>query len=480
MALTRRFAGNFFIQTLGRIFAVLVGLVSIGVLTRSLGTDRFGEYTTAMTFLQLFGVVVDFGLTLTLVVMISEKGADEKKIVGNFFSMRLLSGLLFFSLAPITVLAFPWSDTIKTGVAVGAVAYVLMAGATMLVGIFQKHQSMWRAALAELLNRIVLLGMIVTFASLHLGVVAMISASIVANGVWLFATIYLARPFVHIQPQFDLQVWKQALTKSWPIALSIIFNLLYLKGDILFLAYFRESSEVGLYGVAYKVIDVLTSIPVMFMGLLLPSLVADWTAGNVEAFRTHLSKSYDIFMIGVIPIIVGAQAVAEPLVTLIAGEDFVQSGRVLQLLILAVLGVFLGSLWGHAVVAINKQRAMIWGYAAVAVISIVGYILYIPPYGMWGAVWVTLVSEALIAVLTFLMVYRTSRALPRAGVTIKAIFSAILMYLVLVWVPQVNVLVHIALGATIYFFVLYALGGITRNDLAQLIPAWQPKHPPHS
>lgn len=471
MALTRKFAGNFFIQILGRALAIVIGLISIGILTRTLGTESFGEYTTAMTFLQMFGVVVDFGLTLTLVVMIAEKGADEAKIVGNFFTLRMFSGILLFSLAPIAVLAFPWSETIKLGVAVGALGYILMAGATMLVGIFQKHQSMWRAALAELINRIVLLGMIVALASLNLGVVAMISASIVANGIWLLAILYFARTFVKIRPRMDLAVWKTALSRSWPIALSIIFNLLYLKGDILFLAYFREQSEVGLYGVAYKVIDVLTALPVMFMGLLLPALVADWTSGNAAAFRLHLSKSFDLFMIAVIPVIVGAQIVAEPLVRFIAGEDFAEAGLVLQLLILAVLGVFLGSLWGHAVVALNKQKEMIWAYAGVAVVSVIGYLLYIPAYGMWGAVWVTLVSEALIAGLTFLMVYKTSKALPSATVTVKALASALIMYLALRIVPTENAVIQIVLGAVIYSSALLAMGGVSRADLLLLLPS---------
>jgi len=78
-------AKNFTIQTLGKFLAIFVGLGSIALVTRSLGVERFGEYTTALTFLQFFGVIVDFGLSLTLIVMISEPNVDEKKIVGNFF-----------------------------------------------------------------------------------------------------------------------------------------------------------------------------------------------------------------------------------------------------------------------------------------------------------------------------------------------------------------------------------------------------------
>ena len=461
-------AKNFSAQLIGRLLAVAIGLVSLGILTRSLTGTEFGEFTTVMTFLQMFGVVVDFGLTLTLVVMISRQGADEEKIVGNFLSLRFISGLIVFSIAPIAVLAFPWSGSIKTAVAVGAVAYLLMGVATMLVGVFQKHEAMWRVALAELLNRVVLLATIGLFAYLDFGVVAMVAASIVANFIWLISMIHLAHPYVKIRPRINLSIWKEAAILSWPIALSIIFNLLYLKGDILFLAYFREQVEVGIYGVSYRVLDVLTALPVMYMGLVLPSLVSAWSRKDLPTFRKSINKTFDLFMIAVIPVVVGAQVVGEGLTVLIAGDKYELSGTVLTLLIVAVIGVFLGALYGHAVVAINKQKQMIWGYAGVAVISIIGYLWLIPPYGMWGAVWVTLVSEGLIALLTFLMVYKVTRAIPNLLTTLKALLASGVMYYFLISITTINVLIDITFGALVYFGVMLLIRGIRPNEIKAL------------
>src|SRR3989338_3847269 len=88
MSTAKSIASNFSIQLLGKGVSVLVGLISIALITRALGTHAFGEYTTAITYLQMFGVLVDFGLTLTLIVMISKTGIDEERVVGNFFGLR--------------------------------------------------------------------------------------------------------------------------------------------------------------------------------------------------------------------------------------------------------------------------------------------------------------------------------------------------------------------------------------------------------
>lgn len=464
-----KFSQNITIQIVGKIAAVLVGLGIMAILTRALGTEGFGEYTTAVTFLQLFGVIVDFGLTLTLVVMISEAGADQKKITGNILSLRLFSGLILFSLAPLAVIPFAWSANVKLGVAVGAAAFLFMSGATMLVGVFQRHACMWRSALAEMINRFILIALVALLAYLHLGVVWMIAAMIVANLVWLLSMIYLAKPFVSIRPQFDWPLWKKIISRSWPIALSIIFNLLYLKGDILFLAYFRDASEVGLYGAAYKIIDVLTALPVMFMGLLLPILVNNWSTKNKLEFQQRLAKTFDIFMIAAIPLVIGTQAVAEPLAVLFAGSDFHETGTVLRWLIISLIGVFMGALYGHTVVALNKQKQMIWGYVGVAILSIIGYLWLIPLYGMYGAAYVTIFSELLIALITFLVVSRVSQARPSLMVTLKALVSATIMFFVIQYLPAMHVLLSIIIGALVYLGLMIFLRGIKTKELKLLI-----------
>lgn len=439
-------------------------------MTRALNIEQFGEYTTTITYLQFFGILVDFGLSLTLLVMISEKGANEERIAGNFLGLRLLSGFLLFGIAPIIVLAFPWSQTVKHAVIFGSVAYFLMGGATLLTSVFQKHEAMTRAAFGEMINRFLLLAGVALLAWMHFGVVAFVAASIIANAVWLIAMVWFAKPFVRIRPLFEKTVWKQIMGRSWPIALSIIFNLMYLKGDILLLSLFRTQTEVGLYGVAYRVIDILTFIPIMFMGLMLPSLTLAWTNGDHEQFRNRLSRTFDLFMIFVIPIVAGAQILGVKLIQFIAGKGYGESGEILKILSIALIGVFFGTLFGYIVVALNKQRSMIIGYASAAALTILGYFYTIPKFGMYGAAWMTVFSEMFIAIVTCMMVYKTSKAIPHGKTFFKSVFASLLMTLCLLLLPTWHVIIMITLGSIIYVLLMILLKGITRDDLLLFLP----------
>ena len=84
MSRTAAIAKNTFVQVGGRAVGTVLGLLTLGVMTRYLGTHGYGEFTTATTFLQFFGIIVDFGLSLTTVAMLSEPGAVSVALEVSF------------------------------------------------------------------------------------------------------------------------------------------------------------------------------------------------------------------------------------------------------------------------------------------------------------------------------------------------------------------------------------------------------------
>src|SRR5512142_1309213 len=126
MSLSRAIASNTATQIAGKFIGNLLGIITIGVMTRALGRTGYGEFTTAISFLQFFGILVDFGLTLPMTRMISDGRADEGKVASNIFTLRLLSGAVFFGLAPLLALAFPYGPCVKSAIALGALSFFAM------------------------------------------------------------------------------------------------------------------------------------------------------------------------------------------------------------------------------------------------------------------------------------------------------------------------------------------------------------------
>jgi O-antigen/teichoic acid export membrane protein len=80
MGLAKKVAHNTLVQIIGKLISTGLGLFSLALITRSIGTAGFGEYTTIYTFLTFFAVIADLGLTLITVQM---KVGKQKR--GRYF-----------------------------------------------------------------------------------------------------------------------------------------------------------------------------------------------------------------------------------------------------------------------------------------------------------------------------------------------------------------------------------------------------------
>jgi O-antigen/teichoic acid export membrane protein len=467
-SLTRRIAHNMIYQIVGKILSTIFGLVALAMMTRYLGQEGFGGYTTIIAFLQFFGILVDFGLTLTTVQMISEPKVEINKITGNLFTLRFFSALIFLGLAPILVLFFPYSATIKIGVAITTFSFLFIALNQILIGVFQKNLRMDKVMISENVGRIVLVGSIATAIYFRQGLLVIMGAVIAGSVANFLINFIFSLKYARIKFAFDFSLWKEILRRSWPIGLSIAFNLIYLKADTIILSVFKSQAEVGLYGASYRVLDVLTTFPMMFVGLLLPVLTASWTEKNFEKLKRIIQKAFDFLVMIAVPIIFGTFFLGEQIMTVVAGNVFVLSGTILKILILAAGAIFIGTLFGHIIVAIQKQRTMIWGYATVAITSLVAYLIFIPRYSFWGAAWVTVYSESMIALLTFLIVYRTTHLLPSSKIFFKSVLASFAMSIFIWFLREINVLIIITLGAALYFGVLYLLKGYTKETVNEI------------
>ncbi len=471
--LTKSIAWNTLLQIIGRTAGTILGLLSVAILTRYLGQSGYGAFTTITGFLQFFGILVDMGLTLTAVQMIAAPGADERRIMGNIFTVRLISAVIFFGLAPIVILFFPYPAEVKAGVAIGSLAFLGMTQSQVLVGVFQKYLRMSRAAVAEVAGRAVLLIGISIATYFHWGLLSMVWALVAGNAVQLALACAFAQRLVPFRLVLEWPVIRDVLRRSWPIGLSIAFNLIYLKGDVIILSLFRSQAEVGLYGAAYKVLDVVTVIPMMFMGLVLPILVEAWRSGDHESFRRRMQKAFDFSTLLALPMAGGAIVLGRDIMTLVAGREFRLSGDLLAILILAALAVFYSGLYGHTIVAIGKQRRAIWGYAIDAALALVAYLIFVPRYGAPAAAWITVFSEIFIALYTFTLVLRVTRVLPSLITTLKVVLATILMVLVLIALPRIHVLFMVVIGAAVYTGLVVLLRAVSRETLGELTSSSQ-------
>jgi O-antigen/teichoic acid export membrane protein len=464
ISLKRKILLNTTMQMSARAVSVLLGVVAFGVMARYLGPEGFGWYTTTMAFLNFFGIFADFGLSLVAIQLMSEKGYDPEKSFQNIFTFRLITAIFFLGIAPLVALFFPYPPEIKIGIAITTASIFFSSLIQMYTVAYQVRISMFIPVVADILGRVITIGGILYAMIFDQGFFFILTVIALNNAIQVIILHLQSSAYAHVRLACDWQIWKDIFKRSWPIGLSIIFNIIYLKADSVFLSLWRPQAEVGIYGAAYNVIQVFTALPFLFIGLTLGSYSSAWSQGNMPLFQKYIQKSFDFLMLIALPLVTGTFFLARPVMTLIAGQSFEQAGDILKVLILAVGAIFLSVLFGSVINVIHKQKMMLVGYVAGAVIGIVGYIVTIPSYSYWGAAWITVLSEFSILVFAFLVFYQKTRISISLSFTGKTFLASCAMALFLFFFHG-HVMISIFLAAGIYACALFLIGGISKNDI---------------
>src|SRR3989344_1142293 len=450
MSITRKIAHNTIVQIRGKIISTLLGFVALGMMTRYLGTEQFGWYITAISFLQFIGIMTDFGLTPVTAQMMSEQKFDKQKLFQNLLGFRFVTAILFLGLAPLIALFFPYNREVKIAISFTSLGFMAIAMNQVLVGLYQTKLKMHIVSLGEVVGRIALVAGIWLIIQKGLGFLPIMGAVTIASLVYTVLLWVRGRQETPVGLAFDREIWRAIITKMWPIAISIIFNVVYLKGDVVLLSLLAAPAEVGLYGAAYRVLDVMTQSAMMLMGVLLPLLAFSWSRGNKEEFKKRYQQSFDAMMLFALPMMIGTIALANPIMKFIAGLQFASSGGILAILAIAVFGVYLGAVFGHSAVAIDKQKQTMWIYISDAVITLAGYLIFIPRFGLYGAAWMSVFSELYAGALLFLTIRHYSRERLRVKTLGKILLASLAMGAALFFFNDLHVLWSILVGIVLY------------------------------
>ena len=469
MTEVRQIAHNTLIQTMGKAITITLGLVAFGLITRALGQEGFGYFTTVYAFLSIFGILIDLGLQMTTTKLISDPRENENQILSNALTIRLIASIVFLGLAPLVVLFFPYPQIIKFGVAVAAIGFIFNSLTATLTSLFQKHLAMYLTVFADVVAKIIYIILLLIALHRGWGLIGIIGAT-VFDGLATLTVLYLmSKRYARLSWQFDFAIWRKILVATWPIALTIALNLIYFKGDLVIMSLLRPQTEVGLYGAPYRVLEVLINAVYLFLGLILPLLATAVAIKNLDRLKNILQSVFDFLIIVGLPLVVGGYFVGQGVMVFIAGPDFALSGEIMKILLIATAAIFIAALFGYAVVALNQQKRMIKFYALNAVVSITAYLIFIPRYTYWAAAWITVLSEIFILLTAYWVLYKTIGFRPQLKIIIKSLLASAVMALPLYFWQQLNFVWLIPIGLVVYFIALYALKGFSKKMLREIL-----------
>ena len=419
-------ASNVFVAGGGRVIGGLFAFGSIVLITRVLGPQKFGEYSTVLAFLYIFNALADFGLYAYLIREIARRNDSEKEIIGHVLSLRM--AILVLSLAAGIIIGhqIPYDHAIKNGFFVCAISYFFLSSSQVLMGVFQKYLVIWQVACAEITSRFIQLALFVyLFLNKDSSVMLFLYALALASFTNFVLTWWFATRHVKFILSIDIHRWGEIIKESLPIALALIFTLIYFRLDTVLLSLFKPAEDVGIYNIAYKLLENIIFYPSMLVGLIMPILSKEAFV-NPERFKTVFQRTVKILFIGALPMLVGGWLLAPEIVGLLGGKLFIDAAAPFKILLAATFFIFFGTLLGAAVIALGKQKEAIPVYFGAMLFNVTANLLFIPKFSYMATSITTLLTEFfVVAGLVFLV--RKTVVWPQKLFVIKVFVAAVIM-----------------------------------------------------
>lgn len=466
---------NTAIASAGRIISIVSGIIATALLTRYLGVSQYGIYAFLLSLGALLQIGADFGLYLTLTREIARSPEREQSLYSSIASLRgVLLGAAFLC-GLIVLLAIPQYRGLWLPFVIFSAGLSAQSFSQLLMGVYQAKSHVWQAAVGDLVGRGLQLVGIIFFPLLgrqlspHLPAVAYMAVTFALGALAAYMVHALLLPKVRPwRLTLSWDTWKRIAKVSWPLGAMLIVNAVYFRIDIIMLSYLRSDIEVGWYGLAYRIIESGLFFPAMFGGLLLPHMSNALQEQRVRARKMLYQSLYAISLAAVWTVVV-LVVYAEPIVLFLSGSSFLPAASLLQVLSLALGVMFFGNIFGFSLVALGRQKQLMYLYCFLAVGNFIANLIWIPLYGPLAAAWTTVGTECAAMLTAGGFVYRQlAFRFPTRAFLFSVVVAVSSVLITSSLLQSQHILWRLTVSTLLYGGLLFLLGVLRKENMQML------------
>lgn len=447
----------------------LLSSVLAVVLPRYFGAEVAGSFHIAMALWAVVGLVVGFGMNLTLTRSVAQGERSIDELAGSVVAVQVIFHLLGFVGLMIYVNLVGYSSQVVTVVVIIGISQMLFqAGSvfdSVLYGLEQMKALSKIGIVVKTFRTVALVCLVLLGLAFEQVILTLIAAGALAL-VLSWRALQRAHPF-KLRPSRQTAVLM--LQQSSPLFLNQIARSLYRHLDVVVISLVASEVVVGWYAAADILFGTLLFIPNVFGAAVFPTLARRF-AENQDAGGELTRRSFHLLLVLAVPLGFGVAAVGQQAVDLLYGANFVDSGPVFRIFGIVMALTALNTLLGHHLVAEGRERALtklMFASFLVAVpvdVALIRWAEGAYENGAIGAAIAYLVTEAIVLGGTILLLRKGTLDASTAWLAIRVVAAASIMLGVVWQLNDVFILIPVMLGVLVYVLLGFAFQVVSPED----------------
>ena len=382
-----------------RIIRMGVGVIVIIWIARYLGPEQFGIYNYSIAFVALFTAFASLGLDNIIVREIVRHPDKKNEILGTALLLKLTASLITVGLISFIIFLIRPDDTL-TRLMVLIISGILIFQSFDVIDFWFQSQVQSKYAViakntAFLFIAGVTIGLILSEATLIAFAWARLGEMFLFAAGLLFFFYHTGSSLRQLHAL--LEQAKDLFRNSWPLILSGVMIMLYMRIDQVMLGEMIGDTSVGIYSAAVRLTEVWYFIPTAILISVFPTIIETKKQDEGLYYR-RLQRLYTLLTWTAISISILIMFIAKPIINLLYGTEYIEASSVLVISIWAGVFVFQGLARGKWFLAEDLQKFSYIFTGMGVIINIILNLIFIPCYGAMGAAIATLVTQFIVVI----------------------------------------------------------------------------------
>lgn len=442
------------------------------LLARNLGPENLGKYYFAISLASIFAIFIDLGLANVTTRDVAKNPKQAQSLISSILAIKIPLAFLVFGVIAILINFLDYPALTRHLVYIAALCVILDSFSLTFFSVIRGFHNLLFESISSVVFQVVVMvwGLYFLYSGFDLrwvmGALLLASAYYCAYSLWL-----VWRRFkIKLAPKFDYELIKKLIITTTPFAFFMIFQKIYTFLDSVLLSFFSGDKYVGLYQIAFKIINALQFLPMAFIASLYPAFATYWLH-NKEQLSLSFERSISYLLIISLPIVIGVIAMADKII-LVFSKSFLDSAVSLRIIIVSLVFVFLNYPVGSLLNACDKQKANTKIMGIVLIASVIMNLILIPQFQASGASITVVATNFLMFVLGLGAAKKiiSFDKIKLFKVFSRACAAAFAMGLIAFYLKSfLNIFVVAAICGVFYFGFLYLIGGFKKEDVLSIL-----------
>lgn len=385
---------NFVFLSSAESISGLLFFIAMLFAARMLGPENFGKVTFARSMMLYFLMLVTAGLDF---LGIREGARDHSRIrelLENILSLRLVLSVITYIGLFLLLLFYPNDG--ETRHAVMIYGGLILLSALSIEWVFQSLERMEITAIARLLSEFLFIAIV--FLSIRqpkdlLWIpAARVLGTVLQN---LYLWIIGLKEYRPIRLRWNISRWTGMLKQSLPMGFGFMMVQVYFYLNSIILGIVGSYESVGIYSAAYRILTSVILVISMLNKALYPSLSRLHHESKEKMAHLLQDALQSVFALTIWIIFHGLILSAWG-ITLLYGEEYLDSIPLFRILLFDLLFVVINGLLAHSVLASDQEKQYLLSVSIGAVANLGLNLVLIPKYNVTGAAVATILSECFV------------------------------------------------------------------------------------